>query len=127
MVQEVCCALFQVVKDPPAHLRRFLTWDRGTELAQHAALTLQTDMPVYFAHARSPWERGTNEKTNGLIRDHLPKSTEIPGDLRCLRAMADRLNDRLRASLGLKTPGEVLTEPLLQETEPFSRSVPSTD
>lgn len=73
VAQEVCCALSQAVNDLPAHLRRFLTWDQGTELAQHASLTLQTDMPVYFAHAHSPWER-----------DYLPESTEIPGDLQYL-------------------------------------------
>jgi IS30 family transposase len=120
-------ALFEAVKDLPAHLRRSLTWDQGTELAQHAALTVQTDMPVYFAHAHSPWERGTNENTNGLIREYLPKGTEIPGDLQYLWAIADELNDRPRATLGFRTPREVFIELLLQEVEPLSRSIHSTD
>jgi IS30 family transposase len=123
----VRCAVFDAVKDLPAHLRASLTWDQGTELAQHAALTLQADMPVYFAHAHSPWERGTNENTNGLIREYLPKGTEIPGDLQYLWAIADELNDRPRATLGFRKPAEVFAELLLQEVEPPSGSIPSTD
>jgi len=110
-------ALFGAVKDLPAHLRRSLTWDQGTEMARHAALTLAADLPVYFAHAHSPWERGTNENTNGLIREYLPKGTEIPGDIDYLWAVADSLNDRPRAILGFRKPSEVFTELMLQETE----------
>ena len=110
-------ALFDAVKDLPAHLRKSLTWDQGTELARHAALTLAADLPVYFAHAHSPWERGTNENTNGLIREYLPKGTEIPGDMEYLWAVADSLNDRPRAILGFRKPSEVFAELMLQETE----------
>jgi len=110
-------ALFDAVRDLPAHLRRSLTWDQGTELARHAALTIAADLPVYFAHAHSPWERGTNENTNGLIREYLPKGTEIPSDIDYLWAVADSLNDRPRAILGFRKPSEVFTELMFQETE----------
>ena len=108
-------ALFGAVRGLPAHLRKSLTWDQGTEMARHAALTLDADLPVYFAHAHSPWERGTNENTNGLIREYLPKGTEIPGDLEYLWMVADSLNDRPRAILGFRKPSEVFTELMLQE------------
>ena len=110
-------ALFDAVKDLPAHLRKSLTWDQGTEMARHAALTVAADLPVYFAHAHSPWERGTNENTNGLIREYFPKGTEITGDAEYLWAVADSLNDRPRAILGFRKPIEVFAELLLQETE----------
>ena len=110
-------ALFDAVHGLPAHLRRSLTWDQGTEMAAHAALTVAADLPVYFAHAHSPWERGTNENTNGLIREYLPKGTEIPGDMNYLWAIADELNNRPRAILGFRKPKEVFAELLLQESE----------
>ena len=108
-------ALFDAVKDLPAHLRKSLTWDQGTEMARHAALTLAAGLPVYFAHAHSPWERGTNENTNGLIREYFPKGTEITGDMDYLWAVADSLNDRPRAILGFRKPSEVFAELMLQE------------
>jgi transposase, IS30 family len=110
-------ALFDAVKDLPAHLRKSLTWDQGTEMARHAALTLAADLPVYFAHAHSPRERGTNENTNGLIREYFPKGTEITGDMDYLWAVADSLNDRPRAILGFHKPSEVFAELMLQEAE----------
>ncbi len=70
-------ALFGAVKDLPAHLRKSLTWDQGTEMARHAALTVAADLPVYFAHAHSPWERGTNENTNGLYADVIVMPSEL--------------------------------------------------
>ena len=108
-------ALFDAAKDLPAHLRKSLTWDQGTEMARHAALTVDADLPVYFAHAHSPWERGTNENTNGLIREYFPKGTEITGDMDHLWSVADSLNDRPRAILGFRKPSEVFTELMLQE------------
>ena len=110
-------AVFGAVKGLPDAMRRSLTWDQGSEMARHAALTLDADLPVYFAHAHSPWERGTNENTNGLIREYLPKGTEITSDPEYLRAIADSLNDRPRAILGFRKPNEVFAELLLQESE----------
>lgn len=91
-------------------MRGSLTWDQGTEMARHAALTLATDLPVYFAHPHSPWERPTNENTNGLIREYLPKGIEITDHQPYLDAIADELNDRPRAVLGFRTPREVFTK-----------------
>ena len=79
------------------------------------ALTLAADLPVYFAHAHSPWERGTNENTNGLIREYFPKGTEITGDMNYLWMVSDSLNDRPRAILGFRKPSEVFAELMLQE------------
>jgi IS30 family transposase len=114
--ESVKTALFGAVKDLPAHLRKSLTWDQGTEMARHADFSLAADLPVYFAHAHSPWERGTNENTNGLIREYFPKGTEITGDINYLWAVANELNDRPRAILGFRKPSEVFAELLLQET-----------
>ena len=100
----------------PAMMRKSLTWDQGTEMARHAALTLATDMPVYFAHPRSPWERGTNENTNGLIRAYLPKGTEITTHQPYLTAIAEELNNKPRASLGFYTPKEVFERMLVAST-----------
>ncbi|WP_255555827.1 IS30 family transposase [Tessaracoccus palaemonis] len=90
----------------PEVLRTSLTWDQGSEMAEHARLTAAVNLPVYFAHSRSPWERGTNENTNGLIREYLPKGTYITSNQAYLDAIADELNDRPRASLGFYTPRE---------------------
>ena len=75
--ESLCDVLIDHINTIPDVMRGSLTWDQGSEMARHAALTLATDMKVYFAHPRSPWERGTNENTNGLIREYLPKGTQI--------------------------------------------------
>jgi IS30 family transposase len=101
----VVAALSQQVRTLPATLRRSLTWDRGLEMAQHRSFTIATDMQVYFCDPQSPWQRGSNENTNGLLRQYLPKKA----DLSCftqfeLDQIALRLNQRPRKTLGFETP-----------------------
>ena len=111
----VCDGVIESVRDMPAGLLRSITRDQGAEMARHAALTLASDIPVYFAHAHSPWERGTNENTSGLLREYFPKGTDIAGDICYLNRVADEINDRPRAILGFRTPAEVFAELLLDD------------
>ncbi len=106
----VCDAILESVADLPAELVKSITWDQGVEMAHHAALTLKSEIDVYFAHPHSPWERGTNENTNGLIREYLPKDTRIPGDAELLNSISHSLNTRPRRILGYRTPAEVFAE-----------------
>ncbi len=98
----------------PAQLRRSLTWDRGREMARHAELRIEPGLDVYFCDPYSPWQRGTNENTNGLLRQYFPKGTDLsrhgPAEL---EAVAAALNARPRKTLGWKTPAEALNELLL--------------
>src|SRR4051794_24533588 len=97
----------------PRALRRSLTWDQGAEMTQHARLRIDTGLRVYFCDPRSPWQRGTNENTNGLLRQYFPKGTDLsrhsPNDL---EAVALALNTRPRKTLGWLTPAEALKEVL---------------
>lgn len=97
----------------PAMMRKSLTWDQGSQMAKHAALTLATDLPVYFADPHSPWQRPSNENTNGLIREYLPKGEVIPAHQPYLTSIAEELNERPRASLGYLTPRESFQRLLL--------------
>ena len=105
----VMMALKKHIHKLPAELRRSLTWDRGSEMAQHKALSMATDVHVYFCDPRSPWQRGSNENTNGLLRQYLPKGTDLSQHSQVhLNKIAQRLNQRPRKTLGFQTPADRL-------------------
>ena len=105
----VVAALIQHVRQLPAELRRSLTWDRGLEMAQHKSFTMATDVQVYFCDPQSPWQRGSNENTNGLLRQYLPKKADLSSYSQAeLDAIALRLNTRPRQTLGFRTPADKL-------------------
>ncbi len=105
----VVAALSKHVRKLPATLRRSLTWDRGHEMAKHKSFTVDTNVKVYFCDPQSPWQRGTNENTNGLLRQYFPKNTDLSGYTQAdLNKVALRLNQRPRQTLGFQTPASKL-------------------
>jgi IS30 family transposase len=105
----VVAALSRRVRKLPASLRRSLTWDRGLEMAQHKSFTVATNVKVYFCDPQSPWQRGSNENTNGLLRQYFPKRTDLSGYTQAdLDKVALRLNQRPRKTLGFETPASRL-------------------
>jgi transposase, IS30 family len=105
----VVSALTKHVRNLPVELRRSLTWDRGHEMAEHKKFTVATDVKVYFCDPQSPWQRGSNENTNGLLRQYFPKKTELSGYSQAyLSKIALRLNTRPRKTLGFQTPAQRL-------------------
>jgi IS30 family transposase len=107
--------LIDSVTSWPAPFKASLTWDQGSEQARHAKVTMATGMPIYFAHPHSPWERGTNENTNRIIRRYLPKSTKITNHQPYLDAIAEEINNIPRKILNWRTPREAY-EALLATT-----------
>jgi IS30 family transposase len=112
-------AIASTITTLPEQLRKSLTWDQGAEMAQHARLRIDTGVEIYFCDPRSPWQRGSNENTNGLLRQYFPKGTDLSKHTTSdLGAVAAALNSRPRKTLGWKTPAEALNErlQLLQES-----------
>jgi transposase, IS30 family len=115
----VVSALIKQARQLPTELYKPLTWDRGTEMAGHRQFTLATNIAVYFCDPQSPWQRASNENTNGLLRQYFPKGTDLSVHSQMkLNAVARRLNERPRKTLDFETPAERLTHVLRRSVEP---------
>jgi IS30 family transposase len=119
----VVAALAKQVRKLPHELRRSLTWDRGKEMADHKSFTIATNVQVYFCDPRSPWQRGSNENTNGLLRQYFPRGTDLSRFSQThLNRIALRLNQRPRKTLGFETPTDRLRAVLQRSVEPTALS-----
>jgi IS30 family transposase len=109
--QSVVTALIKNARKLPQELYKSLTWDRGTEMHAHKQFTMATDIQVYFCDPQSPWQRGSNENTNGLLRQYMPKGMNLSSFSQPqLNAIARQLNGRPRKTLGFNTPAEMFSE-----------------
>jgi IS30 family transposase len=107
-------AIVQSMGELPEQLRQSLTWDQGAEMAQHVRLSIDAGLQIYFCDPQSPWQRGSNENTNGLLRQYFPKGTDLSRhSAQELDAVAHAMNTRPRKTLGWKTPAEVLDQFLI--------------
>jgi hypothetical protein len=107
----VCEALKRSIGTLPVQLRRSLTWDQGKEISEHRRFSVESGVEVYFCDPQSPWQRGSNENTNGLLRQYLPRGQSLAGiSQERLNEIANKLNRRPRKTLGFQTPGQKLAE-----------------
>src|SRR5206468_1383731 len=106
---EVCEALKQSIATLPTQLRRSLTWDQGSEMSEHRRFSIESGVQVYFCDPQSPWQPGSNENTNGLLRQYFPKGASLAGiGQERLDEVAEQLNGRPRKTLGFQTPAAKL-------------------
>jgi hypothetical protein len=119
--EAVCQAITRTITTLPEQLRRSLTWDQGAEMAQHARLKIDAGLQVYFCDPQSPWQRATNENTNGLLRQYFPKGTDLSAHSADeIAAVAAALNTRPRKTLKWKTPAEAIDELLRSANKPVA-------
>jgi transposase, IS30 family len=117
--EQVRDAMLAKIHELPDHLWRSLTWDQGIEMARHGEITLAADLPIYFCDPHSPWQRGTNENTNGLLRQYLPKGSHLCHiTTQQLDDIAAELNGRPRKTLAWRTPAEALNDLLSHPFDP---------
>ena len=116
--EDVRDAMTATIPTLPAALRRTLTWDQGVEMSRHAEITIATGLDIYFCDPHSPWQRGSNENTNGLLRQYFPKGSDLSShDPATISRVADALNGRPRKTLGFRTPAEAMAQLLSPSQE----------